>query len=581
MTHDIQVRHYRRPADTPFTADQRAEVTILLGGLTWKHERLIQAVLQNSGHSCECLPLPDREAHEIGKEYCGNNLCNPVYFTAGSLIKYLRGLEKKGLSRPEIVRRYVFFTAGSGGPCRYGMYEAEFRAALAAAGFQGFRVMLFVQEQGVKASTGQPGLEFSADFNMGAFHAFILGDLLNDLHRKLRAYETSPGQADAVVSQVVSHLANYFRNARHFDLAESAPPWIRGPLRRHRTAAAFRWTNTTLKICEHLCGNSLKSELRHCRKILSTMTVNRLQVKPMVKVIGEFWAQLTEGDGNFRMFEFLEQEGAEVAIEPISTWVMYLLHQAMQRLAIARRLTAYEQPWTHPLRAVAARLRNAGKRALFSMAESIYRDRYDSLAKELGGFSAPLISQSKLATIADPHYCSMLRGGEGHLEVAKNLYYTRNRKSHMVLALKPFGCLPSMQSDAVQASLMEKTPEMLFLSVETSGDGEIHAYSRVQMALADAKNKARQEFAKVLAASRYSLDDICKFAQVHSWLRSPLYRVPRQPGVTSTAANFVLHVSKLMSCATDTRSFRKVPNEYSSRRPALAVMPSRQETNNV
>jgi predicted nucleotide-binding protein (sugar kinase/HSP70/actin superfamily) len=43
----------------------------------------------------------------------------------------------------------------------------------------------------------------------------------------------------------------------------------------------------------------------------------------------------------------------------------------------------------------------------------------------------------------------MLRGGEGHLEVAKNLYYTRNRKSHMVLALKPFGCLPSMQSDAV------------------------------------------------------------------------------------------------------------------------------------
>ncbi len=63
----------------------------------------------------------------------------------------------------------------------------------------------------------------------------------------------------------------------------------------------------------------------------------------------------------------------------------------------------------------------------------------------------------------------MLRGGEGHLEVAKNLYYTRNRKCHMVLALKPFGCLPSMQSDAVQASLMEKTPEMIFLSVETAG----------------------------------------------------------------------------------------------------------------
>ncbi len=576
-----RIQHYRRPEDAPFTADQRQEVTILLGGLTWKHERLIQAVLQNTGHLCECLPQPDREAHEIGKEYCGNNLCNPVYFTVGSLIKYLRGLEQGGLSRSEIVRRYVFFTAGSGGPCRYGMYQDEFRAALAAAGFRGFRVVLFIQEHGVKASSGQSGLEFSADFNMGVFHAFLLGDLLNDLHRKLRAYETYPGHADLVVSEVVSHLADFFRNARHFDLAESAPPWLRGTLRQHRSWAAFRWTNTTLKICEHLYGSSLKNELGHCRRLLSGMTVNRLQTKPVVKVIGEFWAQLTEGDGNFRMFEFLEQEGAEVSIEPVSTWVMYLLHQAKQRLEVSRRLTAFEQPWSHPLRATMASLRNAGKRALLLMGEYMYRERYSFLAKALGGFSVPLTSQSKLAAIADPYYCSMLRGGEGHLEVAKNLYYTGNRKSHMVLALKPFGCLPSMQSDAVQASLMEKTPEMLFLSVETGGDGEIHAYSRVQMALADAKNKAREEFAASVAASRHSLKDICDFVQGRAWLRNPLYRFPRQPGVISTAANFVLHVDELMRRSSGTNSTGRTFNERSSRRAALAVMPSRQETNNV
>jgi predicted nucleotide-binding protein (sugar kinase/HSP70/actin superfamily) len=27
------------------------------------------------------------------------------------------------------------------------------------------------------------------------------------------------------------------------------------------------------------------------------------------------------------MLEFLEKEGAEVSIEPISTWLLYLLHQ--------------------------------------------------------------------------------------------------------------------------------------------------------------------------------------------------------------------------------------------------------------
>jgi len=45
-------------------------------------------------------------------------------------------------------------------------------------------------------------------------------------------------------------------------------------------------------------------------------------VKPVVKIIGEFWAQITEGDGNFHMFEFLEREGAQVLVEPIGTWVM-------------------------------------------------------------------------------------------------------------------------------------------------------------------------------------------------------------------------------------------------------------------
>jgi hypothetical protein len=134
----------------------------------------------------------------------------------------------------------------------------------------------------------------------------------------------------------------------------------------------------------------------------------------------------------------------------------------------------------------------------------------------------------------------------------------------MVLALKPFGCLPSMQSDAVQASLMEKTPEMIFLAVETAGEGEIHAYSRVQMALADAKNKARQEFAEVLAASRHSKEEIREFVHSHLELQDPLYRFPQRPGVIATAANFVLHVDELMGRSSNI-SAGKVLGKDSSR----------------
>ena len=56
--------------------------------------------------------------------------------------------------------------------------------------------------------------------------------------------------------------------------------------------------------------------------------MDRLRVKPIVKVTGEFWAQLTEGDGNFNMFTFLEGEGAHVLVDSVGNWVMYLMHQA-------------------------------------------------------------------------------------------------------------------------------------------------------------------------------------------------------------------------------------------------------------
>ena len=39
----------------------------------------------------------------------------------------------------------------------------EYRMALENAGFGGFRILLFQQEHGVKAASGNPGLKFSVD----------------------------------------------------------------------------------------------------------------------------------------------------------------------------------------------------------------------------------------------------------------------------------------------------------------------------------------------------------------------------------------------------------------------------------
>ena len=96
--------HFRRPSERPFTAAERDHVTILFGGLTWKHEWLIRAAFESAGYKVELLPAPDVAGFQLGKEFGNNGQCNPTYFMTGHLIKYLQELEAKGLTREQISR---------------------------------------------------------------------------------------------------------------------------------------------------------------------------------------------------------------------------------------------------------------------------------------------------------------------------------------------------------------------------------------------------------------------------------------------------------------------------------------------
>jgi predicted nucleotide-binding protein (sugar kinase/HSP70/actin superfamily) len=532
-----------RPREYPFTAEERGAVTILFGGLTWKHERLIEGLLAGAGYLCQHLPETDRSAHELGKEYCASGLCNPVYFTVGNLIRFLQEKAKAGLSRAEIVSKYLYFTAASSGPCRFGIYESEFRFALNAAGFDGFRVLTFSQDHGIYASTGHTGLKFSADFGWNSLHTFVLGDLLNSTEHSLKPFEVQAGATERAIARMADTVAEHFRSGRCFELEDFVPAF----LLPNKNSRWYRFSNSMGKLWSHLYGDALSTILPAAGNELKSVEVDRLRVKPVVKVIGEFWAQMTESDGNFRMLQFLEKEGAEVSIEPISSWLLYLLHQRKIKAEYRQRIAAYAAPWTAPRKAIAFRLALLGKRLGFIFAAKIYLHHFRRLTKLLGLPSQFLAPQRAISELADPYYSTLLRGGEGHLEVGKTLYYARHKACHLVLALKPFGCLPSQQSDAVQASLVERFPEVSFLPIETSADGEIHAYSRVQMALSEAKAKASLEFEQALKSARHSLEEIRSFVAQHSELRRPLHPIPRRPGIVSTAANFLLYVDQLMA----------------------------------
>jgi predicted nucleotide-binding protein (sugar kinase/HSP70/actin superfamily) len=552
---------FRRPPERPFTAAERNRVTILFGGLTWKHEWLLRSAFESAKYRVELLPTPDVAGFQLGKEYGNNGQCNPTYFMVGHLIKYLQGLEAKGLSRQEIVDNYVFFTAGSCGPCRFGMYEAEYRLGVENAGYRGFRILLFQQDDGINAASGEAGLRFGVDFGLGAFNALNFGDVLNDVCCQIRPYETTTGETDRVFREVVEQLSSSIRDRQMFHVNERAPAWLAKRVMANRIAEAS--THTIGKIVDHLWGRQTNEALAAARERLGQIEVDRLRVKPLVKVTGEFFAQTTEGDGNFHMFEFLEREGAEIKVEPIANWIMYLLWQARAHHRDRKWLDMTRpRAWALHKRAL-CELKFRQKQLFFAAGERLYAHLYGRAIEGMGGIAHPLLDMRELAELARPYYHRFARGGEGHLEVAKNIYYTVHRKAHMVLSLKPFGCMPSSQSDGVQSAVMNHFKDMIFLPIETSGEGEINAHSRVQMALGEAKAKAKLEFQQALDSTGKRLEDLQAYVADRPDLRRPFYRVPHRDGVTGTAANFALHVSDLMD--------RRRLLWYVGRRPAAVV----------
>jgi hypothetical protein len=95
---------------------------------------------------------------------------------------------------------------------------------------------------------------------------------------------------------------------------------------------------------------------------------------------------------------------------------------------------------------------------------------------------------------------------------------------------------------------------LIFLSIETSGEGEVLAHNRVQMTLDTAIEKAEQEFEVTLVGTGKSLSQLKKYVAEHPQLTRPTYLVPEYAGIIGRAARFVRHVSDLMDGKTRPRN---------------------------
>ena len=535
---NLRDAHFRRPVEHGFTRSERGRVTVLMGGLTLRQDALIAAALEAFGHKAAPIAVPTKADFQSGKEYGNNGQCNPTYFTVGALVNHLKALrDRDGVPTDRILADYVFATVGSCGPCRFGMYEAEYRLALRNAGFDGFRVLILSPSGGLPEVGAEAGLQIHPHFLATMTNAAFIGDLLNELAYQLRPYETEPGATDRALAKCVAICRATILQA---EASAAQAGGLAAVLARVGVPRGLIGT------WQEWRGRRYRPALERCRQIIdASVEVDFLRPKPVAKITGEFWAQTTEGDGNFHMFRFLEQEGAEVLVEPVATWVEYCFHYA--RLAAAdRRGLVGAKGDRRAVGQLRSGLRQTLHRGVLAAGQKLVAAMYERRRRWLGGTAHRLADQPELQRVGHPFYNSRCGGGEGHLEIAKNIYYGNRDLAHLVLSLKPFGCMPSTQSDGAQAAVLAQYPDMIFLPVETSGEGDVNAYSRVQMVLGEAKARCKAEFRAALERSGRTLDEIRAYVAAHPELQRPLQKLPDTAGVTGRAARFVLHVARQM-----------------------------------
>ena len=495
-----QGEHYRAYKPRPFAREERDKVTILFGGLHWRAERLIQGAMENLGYRAQILPTATREDLLTGREVADIGQCCPTSFTTGNLANFLR-TQAKRIGAAEVAKNYIYVTAGSCGACRFGQYHQSYELALRNVGLDSFRMFLLGQEGLDQGPASGGGLELNLPFTLGAVWAIVLSDVIQDMEYQIRPYEKNAGETERVTREAVDYLYEAFRR---------------------RPARGKKWGS----LLWHLGTRYFARAMREVRARYDRIEVDRLRVRPLVKITGEFYLQTVEGAPNYNIHRWLESEGAEVYPAAITIWLDYLMRLAGQDFEDHIGIDPH------------ARLKLAAIRA----GQALLRWTHGRMRRALGEVPRTLPDQYELRALAAPYYHSRLNGGEGDMLVGKALWAYHHKKAHMTCELSPYSCMPNTMSIGAMAAVLGKYPDLLYAPLEIKGDAEVHALSRCQMILTEAKKRALREYEAVLERTGMTEGKLREAIAERPELTRATYRVPRY-GVAGTAANLALHVA--------------------------------------
>jgi predicted nucleotide-binding protein (sugar kinase/HSP70/actin superfamily) len=413
---------------------------LLVGGLGWPYDDFLAAALGHARREGGVLDA-GLDVGTIGAldayAYDRGRASLPRGQCAPAL--YTAGALLRTASERE-TRRHApgtFLALGSCGPCRFSMFDVAWRRALAGAGHTELAVHEVASSiDGLVAAVGRDGAFACLD-------AILAGDALAEATRRLRPHARDPDDVDRAARRAAVAIAAHLREGH--DALEAL-------------AATRGW---------HL--------------EIARATTLGTHARPLARatLVGEPWSVHVDGDPQLNVARVLAHAGVEIDAPPLALWIAYVLW------------TVRTPAWsTNVVPTAAARETAAALEATF-----LARFAQAMSAAGLVGYALPSIDE--LEALAAPHLPSTSRGGYGHVEIGLAMRAARDRRAHLVISVKSFGCIPSSGiGDAILPTALGDLP---FLSLEVSHDGAAARESRLGLRVGAAREAARAEWELVRA----------------------------------------------------------------------------------
>lgn len=407
-----------------FTKEMRKDYTILIPMMIPIHFELLEPAVNSCGYNMVLLRECTQHTVETGLKYVNNDACYPSILVTGQMIEALE-------SGKYDVNKTALIMSQTGGGCRATNYIGFIRKALRDAGFEQVPVISL----NVVGMEKMPGFKLTPKMIDKMIKAVLLGDLLQKMLHKNRAYEVNKGDTDKV-----------------FD----------------------KWMEKSKKLITKCTNQEFKQAIYDMVDDFEKIETDMTKVKPKVGIVGEVLIKYHPFGNNY-VADLLEKEGAEVILPDFMGFVKFM---ATHKITFNQLLNSNK-------------ISAAVSKIALKLINLMEKDTKIALEKSKKNY-LPTCDIYHLEDKVKDILSIGNQTGEGWFLTAEMVEYIENDIPNIV-CVQPFACLPNhVVGKGVIKTIRSKYPMANITPVDYDpGASETNQANRIKLMMAVAKDNLK------------------------------------------------------------------------------------------